>query len=295
MPSLFVLPRQVPLSSSGALLAGATLTFSATGTSNPQNTYQDVGLTTPHSNPVTADASGVFAAIYLDPSLPNYRAVLKTSTGVTLYTQDDIPSNQNTSQQFRLKAASPSLTFEETDASANNKIWRLKVNSEQLLLTILNDAESVETTVFTFDRTGTTVDQLSFAGQYLRVNGLLTATQENSTIASATLSGCTTSPTGSVTVRRTGTKVTLSLPAISATSNTTAMSLTNMGTLNFSSGGVYLCRVIDNGTTQLGTVSVGTTSLVFGVGAAGGAFTNSGTKGIPAQTIIFDTDIASTA
>jgi len=295
MPSLFVLPRQVPLSSSGALLAGATLTFSATGTSNPQNTYQDVGLTTPHSNPVTADASGVFAAIYLDPSLPNYRAVLKTSTGVTLYTQDDIPSNQNTSQQFRLKAASPSLTFEETDASANNKIWRLKVNSEQLLLTILNDAESVETTVFTFDRTGTTVDQLSFAGQYLRLNGLLTATQENSTIASATLSGCTTSPTGSVTVRRTGTKVTLSLPAISATSNTTAMSLTNMGTLNFSSGGVYLCRVIDNGTTQLGTVSVGTTSLVFGVGAAGGAFTNSGTKGIPAQTIIFDTDIASTA
>lgn len=295
MPSLFVLPSQIPLSTSGALLAGCTLTFSATGSGTPQNVYSDIALATPLSNPLSADGSGAFVQVYLDPSLPNYRVILKTQAGVTLKTWDDVPSNQNISQQFRLKATAPSLTFEETDASANNKIWRLKVNGEQLLLTILNDAEGVETTVFTFDRTGTVVDALNFNGQYLKVNGLNTATQENSTYGAATLSGCTTSPTGTVTVRRSGTKTSLLLPAISATSNTTALSLTNMAGLNFSSGGTMLCRVIDNGTTQLGIASIGTNSITFGVGAAGAVFTNSGTKGIPAQLLIYDTDTASVA
>lgn len=294
MPSLFVLPRQVPLSSSAGLIAGAKLTFSISGSSTLQNTYSDIALATPNANPVVADANGVFSRIYLDPSLPNYRVKLETSASVLIYQEDDVPSNQNTSQQFRLKAVAPSLTFEETDASANNKIWRLKVNGEQMLLTILNDAEGVETTVFTFDRTGTTPDALNFAGQYLTVGGFLTATQA-SAAATGTLTGCTTSPTGAVTIRRTGTKMSLILPAISATSNTTGMSITGLGSLNFSTGGTILCRVTDNGTTQLGIATIGVSSILFGVGAAGAAFTNSGTKGIPQQVIMYDTDLASVA
>jgi len=92
MPSLFVLPRQVPLSSSAGLLAGAKLTFSATGSSTLQNTYSDIGLTTPNANPVIADGNGVFSKIYLDPGLPNYRVKLTTSADVLLYQEDDIPS-----------------------------------------------------------------------------------------------------------------------------------------------------------------------------------------------------------
>lgn len=297
MPSLFVLPSQIPLSTSGGLLAGCTLTFSATGSSTPQNVYSDIALTTPLSNPLSADGSGAFVQIYLDPSLPNYRVILKTQAGVTLKTWDDVPSNQNISQQFRLKATAPSLTFEETDASANNKIWRLKVNGEQMLLTILNDAEGVETTVFTFDRTGTVVDALNFAGQYLKVNGLTTATQENSSVAAPTLTGCTTSPTAAVTIRRTGTKVSIFFPSqIQGTSNSTGMSLTGMGTLNTLSSCVVLCAIKDNGVVVLGTALIGTSSIIFGVGAAGGNFTNSGTKGIPGGTLlIYDTDLASTA
>ena len=85
MPSLFVLPRQVPLSSSAGLIAGAKLTFSATGSSTLQNTYSDIGLTTPNANPVIADGNGVFSKIYLDPGLPNYRVKLTTSADVLLY------------------------------------------------------------------------------------------------------------------------------------------------------------------------------------------------------------------
>lgn len=295
MPSLLVLPKQLALSSGGVALPGAKLYAYQTGTSTPQNTYQDIGLTTPHANPVVADAAGFLAPIYLDPSLPAYRLKLTDSNDVQVWQFDDVPSNQNISQQFRLKATAPSLTFEETDASANNGIWRLKVNGEQLLLTILDDAEGTETTVFTFDRAGTTPGDFNFAGQYLKVQGLTTATQENASYDTVTLTGVDSTVTGSVTLRRTGTKVTLILPALSGTSNSTSMTITGLTGLNTSTGGVLLCRVTDNGTTQLGIVTVGSSTLTFGVGAAGGAFTNSGTKGIPAQTIIFDTDIASTA
>lgn len=302
MPSLFVLPSQVPLSTSGALLAGATLTFSATGSSTPQNVYSDIGLATPLANPLSADASGVFVPIYLDPTLPSYRVILKTFAGVTLKTWDDVPSNQNTSQQFRLKAIAPSLTFEETDAAANNKIWRLKANSERLLLTILNDAESVETTVFTADRTGTTVDGLDFAGQYLKVNGVIVATQESGSFT-ATLSGFTTTVTGTIQWKRSGSKIALLVPsAITGTSNATSMNMTGMpSSIKMASTRARpLCVVKDNGADVLGLASIQLTadsnSISFGVGAAAGNFTNSGTKGLSAGTlIIWDSDATSIA
>lgn len=286
---------QLALSSGGVALPGAKLYTRQTATSTPQNTYQDIGLTTPHANPIVADAAGFFAPIYFDPSLPDYRLKLTDANDVQVWQLDDIPSNQNTSQQFRLKHTAPTLIFEETDATADNQKWRIQVNGEQFSIDIGNDAESSWTTLLTFDRTGTVVDSMNFAGQYLKVQGLTTATQENTSYGTVTLTGVTTTVTGSVTVRRTGTKVTLILPALSGTSNATSMTITGLAGLNTSSGGVLLCRVIDNGTTQLGTVTVGSNSLAFGVGASGGVFTGSGTKGIPAQLLIFDTDIASTA
>lgn len=286
MPQLLTLPYAVPLSALGAILPGAKLYFYATGTSNPQDVYEDIGLTTPHSQPVEANGAGRFPAIYLDPALPSYRVLLTDSADVTQpgFPIDDVPSNQNTAQQFRLKAAAPSLTFEETDASANNKIWRLKVNGEQLLLTILNDAEGVETTVFTFDRTGTTPDELNFAGQYLKVQGNVVATQQSGSLT-ATLTGMSGTTTGTIRWYRTGTRVTLIAPsAITGTSNTTAMTMTGLGStlLPLGIGGRMLTIVKDNGSDVVGAVILSSSTLTFGVGAAAGSFTGSGTKGIPA-------------
>jgi len=298
MPSLFMLPRQVPLSSAAGLLAGAKLTFSVSGSSTLQNTYSDIALTVPNTNPLIADANGVFAKTYLDPSLPSYRVKLTTSADVLIYQEDDVPSNQNTSQQFRLKAGAPSLTFEETDASSNNKVWRLKANGEQLLLTILNDAESVETTVFTFDRTGTTPDQVNFAGQYLRVGGFLVATHETGTFT-VTLTGMTTTVTGTMTYRRSGSKTTFTaVSAITGTSNSTAMTMTGFAAFlpGLNSIGYQPTIVRDNGANTIGTAILTTTAMVFGVGLAGGNFTNSGVKGIPAGwQIIIDSDASGVA
>ena len=284
MPALFVMPKAFGLTSAGAAAPGSKLTFTATGTSTPQNTYTDLALTTPSANPLIADSAGFFAATYLDPSLPAYRVKLSTSADVQIWQLDDIPSNQNTSQQFRLKAVAPSLTFEETDASANNKIWRLKANSEQLLLTILNDAEGVETTVFTFDRTGTTVDSFNFNGDYLQVNGLPVATLNSGTVNIA-LTGMTGAVSGTLSWRLIGPMyVFRTNTAITGTSNTTALTMTGLsGFLTVGQTRILPTIVVDNGANSLAHASLtGSGTLTFGLGVAGGNFTASGTKGIPA-------------
>jgi hypothetical protein len=84
---LFTLPKQIAISSSFAALPGAKLYFYLSGTSSPQDTYQDADLDAEHENPVPADISGTFPVIYLDPSI-SYKCELKTSADVLLYTAD---------------------------------------------------------------------------------------------------------------------------------------------------------------------------------------------------------------
>jgi hypothetical protein len=94
MSTLFTLPHVIPVDSSGQPYAAAKLYFFAAGTLNYQAVYADIDLTTPHAHPVVADRNGKFAAIYLDPEEDaDYRVQLKTSAGVLIYDQDDIPKD----------------------------------------------------------------------------------------------------------------------------------------------------------------------------------------------------------
>lgn len=77
-----------PQNINGVPLAGAKLFFYQTGTTTPITVYQDSGLTTPHANPVVADASGIFAPIYT--SSVQFKTVLKTSADVTVQTVDPV-------------------------------------------------------------------------------------------------------------------------------------------------------------------------------------------------------------
>src|SRR5689334_18380812 len=86
---LFQLPKQTQIDSSVRVVAGSKAFFYETGTSTPQDTYADSGLTTPNANPVVADANGVFQAIYLDPTKV-YKLTLTTSADVLIYTIDPI-------------------------------------------------------------------------------------------------------------------------------------------------------------------------------------------------------------
>lgn len=68
----------------GNPLSGARLSFFRAGTTTKVTTYHDAGATTPHTNPVIADAAGTFPDIYLVDG--NYKFELKSSTGVTIKT-----------------------------------------------------------------------------------------------------------------------------------------------------------------------------------------------------------------
>lgn len=91
MAARFVLPREQVFDANGHPLAGAKLYFYTTGTTTPLNTYSDAALTTPNANPVVADSAGLFPDIYMATG-STYKAVLKTSADVTMWTSDPAPA-----------------------------------------------------------------------------------------------------------------------------------------------------------------------------------------------------------
>lgn len=88
MATRLLLPRAQRVNLDGRPLAGAKLLTYVTGTSTPKPVFTDPALTTPHTNPVIADASGTFPSMY--PEGGNYRLVLTDANDVILYTDDDV-------------------------------------------------------------------------------------------------------------------------------------------------------------------------------------------------------------
>jgi microcystin-dependent protein len=74
-------PDAFEVDANGVPLAGAQLFFYITATTTPLNTYQDVALSTPNTNPVIADGNGRFGNIFLVPSTA-YKVQLWTAPTV---------------------------------------------------------------------------------------------------------------------------------------------------------------------------------------------------------------------
>lgn len=283
--SLFVLPRVTPLNGSvGVPLS--KLTFSKTGTSTAQNTYSDSALTTPNANPMVADANGVFGKIYLDPSTGfDYRVKWTTTADVLIWQEDDIKAGNTVSASYTLTDAAPFIDLIETDASANNGAWRIKVNSEQLAIYAMNDAKSVLTPILTVDRTGTTVDSINLVAATNQSNGGTIATQSSGSFT-GTLTGCTTSPTQTFYWTISGQIATLSLRAnINGTSNATSMNITGIpAAIQPAHGKAIYCTYIRNNSVQFldGYAYVDLSSALLFFLEDGASFTGSGTKGLDA-------------
>lgn len=89
MAGRFANPVPQFLSDNITALAGGKLYFYVSGTTTPQNTYSDSGLTTPNSNPVILDSAGRIPEIYAAYD-KTFRVVLKTSADVTIWTKDNV-------------------------------------------------------------------------------------------------------------------------------------------------------------------------------------------------------------
>jgi len=105
MAQLFSLSGQTLVDGNGAPYAAAKAAFYLTGTTTPQNTYSDAGLSSANTNPVVADANGRFPDIYL--SAARYKVVLTTSADVAIDTLDPVDATS----QLVTAASAPSTTY----------------------------------------------------------------------------------------------------------------------------------------------------------------------------------------
>ena len=83
VPQFFVVINGTP-----KVLAGGTLTFTESGTTTPMDTYSDMGLTTPNTNPIVLNSNGMPATdIWMSG---NYRVVLADSSGAVQWSRDNV-------------------------------------------------------------------------------------------------------------------------------------------------------------------------------------------------------------
>lgn len=273
MPSLFYPPKFQGL-------PGSKLTFTISGTTTPQNVYTNDTLTVAHSNPVVADANGVFAPIYLDPTLPDYRVKYDTSADVLIYQVDDYPSNQNVQQSMRLESTNPFLFLFDSDGTSGSRKYRIRAAGAAFEVQASNEAETVFTTILRYE------------------NGILYSNETEVAVTSSgtftgTLTGMSASTTGTFNYRTVNNIVTIWLNAgVTGTSNTTAMTLTGMPiAIRPANARLVISDMVDNSNELLGVATIATsgtisfflysTSTVANrVAVESGAFTNSGTKGL---------------
>jgi hypothetical protein len=96
----------------------------------------------------------------------------------------------------------------------------------------------------------------------------------------ATLTGCTTSPTGTVTYTVQGDTVYLTLPVITGTSNSTAATLTGMPAVLWPTiGKAFVSKNVNNGVEILSENAVTTTGDIVLQNGLTSVFTSSGQKG----------------
>lgn len=81
----------------GSNAAGARAFFYDQGTTNPRTVYADAACTIAHPQPLVANASGVFAQVFIPNDTAAPKVVVTTSAGATLYTLDPVAGNLSSS------------------------------------------------------------------------------------------------------------------------------------------------------------------------------------------------------
>ena len=158
MANLYSLPFSKVYDTAGEIEPGAQLYFTLAGTTTASAPYQDADLSTPHTNPVEADANGILPAIYLDDAIA-YRVRIYDSTataGVGTPLEDyEIPAVTDATADF---TTSGSITSSGgkigyatgaggTVAQATSKSTGVTLNELTGQITLNNAALAANTTV----------------------------------------------------------------------------------------------------------------------------------------------------
>jgi hypothetical protein len=107
-------------------------------------------------------------------------------------------SNVFTGASQTVQSTEPNVFFDESDASANERRWRMVCTGGTYHFQTQNDAASAQTTFMQVDRTGTTVDSIALTATAITVNGVAVSdfarlSQSNTFTATQVISGATAS------------------------------------------------------------------------------------------------------
>lgn len=178
--SLLYLPRQFHVNSAGTPYSAAKLyTYRAT-TTTPLDVYTTSALDTEHTNPVVADANGIFPAIYVNPASGyNLKVILTTSADAEIYTEDNIPRQETvfagaafsgnvtvagtlavtgatTTSDLTIASTEPRIKLNESDVGTDLKNWDIDVSASVLSIRTRTDADAAGKNALVITRGATT-------------------------------------------------------------------------------------------------------------------------------------------
>lgn len=301
--ALFNIAKAQPLDNNGLPQAACYLNFYTTGTTSTLAVYSNATLATPISQPVTADSAGRFPAIYLDPS-KTYRYQLYNAANVLLQDIDPyLPSlaqNTNTAGSFTAgSTTAPSLTV-NAPASGRAVIEGIDNASGTWFIGANNGANDLVTGSSARDLVVQTPNNIildptgggAIKGMGPTAGVLVDMTPDSGTFT-VTLTGCTTSPTGTAKWQRVGNLVFLFLPAVTATSNANSCTMTGLpaGIQPTATPQNLQAGLFEDNTAATDTVTAqvnnGSGTITFLKSGSATGFTTSGTKGTQNTTICY--------
>lgn len=252
-------------------------------------------------NPVLTTASGLNASSLSSGTIPAARfpATLPAVSGANLTHVDAVSlggiaasdyarlSQNNTfAGSVAIENTTPIIRFTETDQPTDEKTWVWRNTGGVLALSTRDDAGNNAANAATVHRVGTTVTQFNLNATSVRANGEPIATVLEHTQATASVSGCSSTPTTSVHAVKVGRHVTVQIDSFTCTSNSSSLSVAAGLPAAFRPAGTVHAPtgfVRDNNSPSPAVCVVAGASPNISLGLAGN-FTSSGTKG-PAATI----------
>lgn len=165
MANRFFNPNEQFCDATGTPYAGGSLTFYASGTTTPLNTYSDKALTIANTNPVVLDSAGRAGTIFLQNLA--YKVVLEDVNLNVIWTMDPVyASDFSTVAQFLSGSGSPNGSVAGSAGSATipaSSYW----DFTNQILYICTQTGTTSTAVWTAINSGSTVTSTPTPDGYL--------------------------------------------------------------------------------------------------------------------------------
>lgn len=148
MSQRFFSPNQQFYNDTGVPYAGGFLYFYASGTSTPQNTWSDSGLTIANLNPVILDSAGRAGSVFLANSA--YKVVLADSNNVQIWTEDPVwSSDYSTVAMFTVNTGNPNGSVAGTAGTQGGRPSDVVWDNVNDILYVATTSGNATTTVWT--------------------------------------------------------------------------------------------------------------------------------------------------